>query len=159
MQRGRHRVRLAAVRFSGASPQMPARATRQEEDSARTADARIVVLEAVVDWAEGPDRDQQVLGHSASATADTTGGPNPYNPTTSRQKRKNPMTNSNFTVVGMTCNSCAMTVTEEVRRISGVQDVAVELATGGLTVTSDASLDPALIKGAIEEAGYQLAAN
>ncbi|WP_371131225.1 heavy-metal-associated domain-containing protein [Microbacterium sp.] len=50
-----------------------------------------------------------------------------------------------------------MTVTEEVRQVSGVQDVAVELATGLLTVTSDASLDPALIKGAVEEAGYQLA--
>ncbi len=69
------------------------------------------------------------------------------------------MTHSNFTVVGMTCNSCAMTVTEEVSQVSGVQDVAVELATGRLTVTSDASLDPALIKGAIEEAGYQLAAS
>jgi len=41
----------------------------------------------------------------------------------------------------------------------GVQDVAVELATGHLTVTSDSSLDPALIKGAVEEAGYQLAAS
>lgn len=29
--------------------------------------------------------------------------------------------------------------------------------TGRLTVTSDASLDPALIKGALEEAGYRLA--
>ncbi len=69
------------------------------------------------------------------------------------------MTNSNFTVVGMTCNSCAMTVTEEVTQVPGVQDVAVELATGRLTVTSDSSLDPALIKGAVEEAGYQLAAS
>lgn len=69
------------------------------------------------------------------------------------------MTNTHFTVVGMTCNSCAMTVTEEVTQVPGVQDVAVELATGHLTVTSDSSLDPALIKGAVEEAGYQLAAN
>ena len=69
------------------------------------------------------------------------------------------MTNSNFTVVGMTCNSCAMTVTEEVTQVPGVQDVAVELATGRLIVTSDSTLDPALIKGAIEEAGYQLAAS
>ena len=67
------------------------------------------------------------------------------------------MTSSNFTVVGMTCNSCAMTVTEEVSQVPGVDDVAEELATGRLTVTSDAILDPALIKGAIEEAGYRLA--
>lgn len=69
------------------------------------------------------------------------------------------MTNSYFTVVGMTCNSCAMTVTEEVTQVAGVQDVAVELATGRLTVTSDSNLDPALIKVAVEEAGYRLTAN
>ena len=69
------------------------------------------------------------------------------------------MSNSNFTVVGMTCNSCAMTVTEEVTQVPGVQDVAVELATGRLTVTSESSLDPALVKVAVEEAGYRLAAS
>lgn len=67
------------------------------------------------------------------------------------------MTNSNFTVVGMTCNSCAMTVTEEVTQVPGVQDVSVELATGRLTVSSGSTLDPALIKAAVEEAGYRLA--
>ena len=67
------------------------------------------------------------------------------------------MTSSNFTVVGMTCNSCAMTVTEEVTQVPGVQDVAVELATGRLTVTSGSTIDPALIKAAVEEAGYRLA--
>ena len=69
------------------------------------------------------------------------------------------MTNKSFIVVGMTCNSCAMTVTDEVTQVPGVQDVAVELATGRLTVTSDAALDPALIKDAVEEAGYRLAAS
>lgn len=69
------------------------------------------------------------------------------------------MSNSTFTVIGMTCNSCAMTVTEEVTQVPGVQDVAVELSTGRLTITSDSELDPALVKDAIEEAGYQLATN
>ena len=67
------------------------------------------------------------------------------------------MTSSNFTVVGMMCNSCAMTVTEEVTQVPGVQDVSVELATGRLTVSSGSTLDPALIKAAVEEAGYRLA--
>lgn len=69
------------------------------------------------------------------------------------------MSTSNFTVVGMTCNSCAMTVTEEVKEVPGVQDVAVELSTGSLTVVSESQLDPALIKTAVEEAGYKLAAS
>lgn len=69
------------------------------------------------------------------------------------------MSNSSFTVVGMTCHSCAMTVTEEVTQVPGVDDVSVELATGRLTVTSDSDLDPALIKGAVEDAGYRLTAS
>lgn len=69
------------------------------------------------------------------------------------------MSTSSFTVVGMTCNSCAMTVTEEVKEVPGVQDVAVELSTGTLTVASESDLDPALIKTAVEEAGYKLAAS
>lgn len=67
------------------------------------------------------------------------------------------MTNSNFTVIGMTCHSCAMTVTEEVTQVPGVDDVSVELATGRLTVTSDSNLDQALIKDAVEDSGYRLA--
>jgi copper chaperone len=69
------------------------------------------------------------------------------------------MTNRNFSVIGMTCHSCAMTVTEEVAQVPGVDDVSAELATGRLTVTSDANLDPALIKDAVEDAGYRLAAS
>jgi len=69
------------------------------------------------------------------------------------------MSTSTYTVVGMTCNSCAMTVTEEVKEVPGVQDVTVELSTGTLTVASESDLDPALIKTAVEEAGYKLAAS
>ena len=56
------------------------------------------------------------------------------------------MSNSNFTVIGMTCNSCAMTVTEEVKEVPGVQDVTVELSTGTLTVASESDIDPALLQ-------------
>lgn len=66
------------------------------------------------------------------------------------------MSDSNLTVVGMTCNSCAMTVSEGVKEVPGVQDVAVELSTGTLTFTAESDLDPALIKTAVEEAGYKL---
>ena len=42
-----------------------------------------------------------------------------------------------YTVTGMTCAHCVASVTEEVSEIDGVTDVAVDLASGGLTVTSD----------------------
>lgn len=68
------------------------------------------------------------------------------------------MSASTFTVVGMTCSHCVSSVTEEVNQIPGVQDVAVELATGQLTVISEGELDPAKVQEAVEEAGYRLAA-
>lgn len=68
------------------------------------------------------------------------------------------MASSTFTVVGMTCSHCVMSVTEEVTQIQGVQDIDVELASGRLTVHSEADLDPSAVQAAVEEAGYQLAA-
>jgi copper ion binding protein len=62
-----------------------------------------------------------------------------------------------YTVTGMTCGHCVASVTEEVQEIPGVQDVAVTLESGGVTVTSEAGVDDAAVKAAVEEAGYQLA--
>ncbi|MFC5285840.1 heavy-metal-associated domain-containing protein [Actinokineospora guangxiensis] len=62
-----------------------------------------------------------------------------------------------YTVTGMTCSHCAASVTEELTELTGVSDVAVDLATGAVTVTSAAELDRALVEGAVKEAGYQLA--
>ena len=62
-----------------------------------------------------------------------------------------------YTVTGMTCGHCVASVTEEVQEIAGVEDVAVDLATGAVTVTSAEPLDDAAVRAAVEEAGYQLA--
>lgn len=62
-----------------------------------------------------------------------------------------------YTVSGMTCGHCVASVSEEVREIPGVQDVDVVLDTGAVTVTSDAGVDDAAVKAAVEGAGYQLA--
>jgi copper chaperone len=62
-----------------------------------------------------------------------------------------------YSVAGMTCGHCVASVTEEVQEISGVQDVAVVLETGAVTVTSAERLDDAAVQAAVEEAGYQMA--
>ncbi|GAA0542134.1 MULTISPECIES: heavy-metal-associated domain-containing protein [Actinomadura] len=67
-------------------------------------------------------------------------------------------TATTYTVTGMTCGHCVSSVTEEVEQIAGVTGVEVDLPTGRVTVTSDAPLDDALVKDAVEEAGYQLKA-
>ena len=67
------------------------------------------------------------------------------------------MTTANFTVVGMTCGHCVSSVTEEVSAVPGVSTVDVDLASGGLTVTSEAPVDEAAVRAAVEEAGYSVA--
>ena len=66
-------------------------------------------------------------------------------------------TTATYTVTGMTCSHCVASVTEEVSGIAGVSDVAVELETGAVTVTSESPLDTTAVRAAVEEAGYELA--
>ncbi len=67
------------------------------------------------------------------------------------------MSTSTYMVVGMTCGHCVNSVTEEVGQVSGVTDTDVDLATGRLTVTSDAPLDDSSVRAAVEDAGYAVA--
>ena len=61
-----------------------------------------------------------------------------------------------YTVSGMTCAHFVMSVTEEITAIDGVTDVAVDLPTGAVAVTSDHPLDEGQVRAAVEEAGYEL---
>lgn len=67
------------------------------------------------------------------------------------------MSQSTYTVTGMTCGHCVNSVTEEITEIDGVTDVLVDLPTGAVTVTSKQPLDEAQVRAAVEEAGYKLA--
>ena len=62
-----------------------------------------------------------------------------------------------YTVTGMTCSHCVASVTEEVREIPGVEDVAVDLPTGSVTITSAEHLADEAVRAAVEEAGYKVA--
>jgi copper chaperone len=67
------------------------------------------------------------------------------------------MTVKNYVVEGMTCDHCVNAVTEEVSAVPGVTAVDVDLASGGLTVTSTQLVDDAAVRAAVEEAGYSVA--
>ena len=67
------------------------------------------------------------------------------------------MSTSTYTVVGMTCGHCVSAVTDEVAALPGITAVDVDLASGGLTVTSDTPVDDAAVQAAVEEAGYEVA--
>lgn len=60
---------------------------------------------------------------------------------------------SNYVVDGMTCQHCVQAVTEEVSAIPGVDDAAVTLDGGALTVTSTEPILFDQIAAAVDEAG------
>jgi copper chaperone CopZ len=62
-----------------------------------------------------------------------------------------------YDVVGMTCDHCARSVGNEIRKIDGVDAVDVDLVTGVVTVTSSGDLAAADVASAVAEAGYALA--
>ncbi|MFK0251309.1 heavy-metal-associated domain-containing protein [Amycolatopsis azurea] len=66
------------------------------------------------------------------------------------------MSETTYTVTGMTCGHCATSVTEEVSKIDGVIGVRVDLPTGSVTVTGSREPAAAEVRAAVEEAGYQL---
>lgn len=66
------------------------------------------------------------------------------------------MITSTYRVQGMTCEHCVRAVTEEVSALGGVHDVRVDLASGGVTVSSEAALAEDAVRAAVDEAGYAL---
>lgn len=69
------------------------------------------------------------------------------------------MTTTSVRVSGMTCEHCVNAVTEELQALDGVEQVEVDLVTGGtstVTVTSQTPLDHAAVRAAVDEAGYEL---
>jgi copper chaperone CopZ len=59
-------------------------------------------------------------------------------------------------IEGMTCGHCEMSVTKELSKLPGAQDVRVSSASGTATLSVDESVDDAQVEAAVEEAGYKL---
>lgn len=62
-----------------------------------------------------------------------------------------------YSVAGMHCDHCQAAVSQELSAVSGVSGVEVDLESKLVTVTGE-GLDDAVLRGAIEEAGYEVAA-
>ena len=63
------------------------------------------------------------------------------------------MTESTYTVAGMHCGHCKRAVTAELEQLAGVESVDVDLETKLVTVRGS-QLDDAVLRAAIEDAGY-----
>jgi copper chaperone len=62
-----------------------------------------------------------------------------------------------YTVEGMTCSHCVLSVREEVVEVAGVSAVDVDLASGRITVSGQ-DVDDEAVRQAVAEAGYEVAA-
>lgn len=61
-----------------------------------------------------------------------------------------------YTVPGMSCGHCRAAVTSEVEQVEGVAAVEVDLEAKRVTVSGD-ELEDAVVRAAIDEAGYDVA--
>ena len=66
------------------------------------------------------------------------------------------MDHHTYTVSGITAAHCVMSLRVFNTAIDGYTDVAVDLPTGAVAVTSDRPLDEEQVRAAVEEAGYEL---
>lgn len=67
-----------------------------------------------------------------------------------------PANTAAYGVAGMSCGHCSAAVTEALTALPGVTGVEIDLAAKKATVVSEAPLDIAAVRDAVEGAGYQL---
>jgi copper ion binding protein len=65
-------------------------------------------------------------------------------------------TTTTLLVDGMTCDHCVSSVQAAVGKVDGVTDVAVDLASGRVTVAADPAPDAAALRAAVEDAGFDV---
>ncbi|MBN2652790.1 MAG: heavy-metal-associated domain-containing protein [Spirochaetales bacterium] len=61
-----------------------------------------------------------------------------------------------FTVEGMTCQHCVMSVMDALSNIKGVKEVDVDLTTKQAVLTVKKAVDKELIASVVAEAGYKV---
>jgi copper chaperone len=69
------------------------------------------------------------------------------------------MGTTDYTVTGLTCNHCVMTVSRAVAIVPGVAGVSIDLVANGestLHVESGESVDASAVETAVEAAGYHV---
>ena len=69
------------------------------------------------------------------------------------------MTTHDYTVTGLTCNHCVMTVSRAAALVPGVTGVSVDLVPNGestLHLDSEEAIDRTELESAITESGYTL---
>ena len=58
-------------------------------------------------------------------------------------------------IEGMTCPACAASVESQLKKIKGVEKVAIDLSKGKATVVAQTKMETALFTQAVEKAGFK----
>ena len=69
------------------------------------------------------------------------------------------MSTTDYTVTGLTCNHCVMTVSRAVATVPGITGVNIDLVANGestLHVQSDEAVEGSAVESAVEAAGYHV---
>ncbi|MDQ3320347.1 MAG: heavy-metal-associated domain-containing protein [Actinomycetota bacterium] len=61
-----------------------------------------------------------------------------------------------YTVTGMSCGHCELSVREEIEELAGVESARADHTTGTLVVHGN-EVDDAAVRAAVSEAGYEVA--
>jgi len=61
-----------------------------------------------------------------------------------------------YKVSGMSCGHCEGSVSSELAELPGVSSVKAVASAGEVTVVSEAPLDEAAVRAAVDEAGFEL---
>src|SRR3981081_772117 len=77
-------------------------------------------------------------------------------PSLRRPSPMSTMIERTYTVEGMTCSHCELSVCKEVKKLNGVDSVQADRTTGRLVVRGEA-IDADAVRQAVEGAGYRLA--
>jgi copper chaperone CopZ len=66
------------------------------------------------------------------------------------------MSEAVYSVSGMSCGHCESAIAQEIGALPGVTSVKAVAGTGLVTVASERPLDEDAVRGAVDEAGYEL---
>ncbi|MBM9505109.1 heavy-metal-associated domain-containing protein [Actinacidiphila acididurans] len=66
------------------------------------------------------------------------------------------MSETVYTVSGMSCSHCESAIAKEVGAIPGVTSASAVAQTGLLTIASAQPMDDEAVRAAVDEAGYEL---
>lgn len=67
------------------------------------------------------------------------------------------MNTINFRLQALNCGACVNLATSRLKRIPGVQDVEIDLATGNSKVDSDQEINLEMVKKALADTVYNIA--